>query len=338
MHYLVTGHTGFKGSWLTILLKELGHKVSGLSLDPVKGGLFSKANLSNLLEFDERIDIRDYSKLEKLFQKISPDVVLHLAAQPIVRLSYQNPRDTIEINAIGTFNILEAVTKVKTIKAHLVITTDKVYKNINQKKGYRESDSLGGDDPYSASKAMADIVTQSFVKSFPGIPTAIARAGNVIGGGDVSKDRLIPDLISGFINQEIVNIRYPKAVRPWQHVLDCLNGYLFLLEKMLDQGVQGEWNFGPDENSFKNVETVANFMQKRWGSKSGWKPDQDKNYHEAELLSLDASKSQKELGWKNKLSFEKTLEWTVDWHKDLEQGKEPLNICREQISRFLALN
>lgn len=338
MHYLVTGHTGFKGSWLVLMLKELGHEISGISLDPVENALFKSAKITKQLTFDERCDIRDSNRLNKKFKKISPDVVMHLAAQPLVRKSYLNPRETIETNAMGTFNVLEAVSKIDSVKANLIITTDKVYRNINQKKGYVESDHLGGDDPYSASKAMADIVTQSFVKSFPGVPTAIARAGNVIGGGDVSEDRLIPDLINGFIRNEPVSIRYPSAVRPWQHVLDCLNGYLLLIDKMLKSDIRGEWNFGPDENSFKDVKTVANYLKNRWGNGASWIADEKNHPHEAELLALDAKKAETQLNWRNKLTFEETLDWTLDWHKAVEEGATPLEQTLQQINKFREKN
>jgi CDP-glucose 4,6-dehydratase len=320
------------------MLNQIGHEVSGISLEPIKKSLFKTAKISKKMSFDEICDIRDVKKLNKKIQKISPDVVIHLAAQPLVRKSYADPRETIETNAIGTFNILEAVSKTPSVKANLIITTDKVYKNVNQKKGYIESDHLGGDDPYSASKAMADIVTQSFVKSFPGIPTAIARAGNVIGGGDVSADRLIPDLINGFIQKEPVLIRYPSAVRPWQHVLDCLNGYLILVDKMLNNKVIGEWNFGPDERSFKDVRTVADYLKNRWGQDASWITDKKENPHEAELLALDATKAETQLNWHNKLSFEETLDWTLDWHKAVTAGANPLEQTQAQINKFREMN
>jgi CDP-glucose 4,6-dehydratase len=320
------------------MLNQIGHEVSGISLEPIKKSLFKTAKISKKMSFDEICDIRDVKKLNKKIQKISPDVVIHLAAQPLVRKSYADPRETIETNTIGTFNVLEAVSKTPSVKANLIITTDKVYKNVNQKKGYIESDHLGGDDPYSASKAMADIVTQSFVKSFPGIPTAIARAGNVIGGGDVSADRLIPDLINGFIQKEPVLIRYPSAVRPWQHVLDCLNGYLILVDKMLNNKVIGEWNFGPDERSFKDVRTVADYLKNRWGQDASWITDKKENPHEAELLALDATKAETQLNWHNKLSFEETLDWTLDWHKAVTAGANPLEQTQAQINKFREMN
>lgn len=337
MHFLVTGHTGFKGTWLIYFLKELGHEVSGISLDPLKDSLFISTNASELLKNDLRVDIRNANELSQNIERLNPDVLMHLAAQPLVRKSYLDPRETIETNALGTFNVLEASSKVKNLKANLIITTDKVYKNVNQIEGYVETDPLGGEDPYSVSKAMADLVTQSYVKSFRLAPTAIARAGNVIGGGDVSQDRLIPDLIKGFEKSESVKIRYPNAVRPWQHVLDCLNGYIVLADHVLNRNLQGEWNFGPDKNSFKTVKEVADFLKTQWGKKADWKAQDTSDLAEAELLSLDAAKAQRELGWKNKLNFEQTLMWTVNWHKQVLSGESPREVTRKQILEFMKL-
>ena len=337
MHFLITGHTGFKGTWLIYFLKELGHEVSGISLDPIKNSLFITSNASELLKSDLRVDIRNENELSKKMESLNPDVLIHLAAQPLVRKSYLDPRETIETNAIGTFNILESAAKIENLKANLIITTDKVYKNVNQIEGYVESDPLGGDDPYSVSKAMADLVTQSYVKSFKMAPTAIARAGNVIGGGDVSQDRLIPDLIKGFEKNEIVKIRFPQAVRPWQHVLDCLNGYITLTENILHRKIVGEWNFGPDKNSFKTVGEVADFLKLHWGENASWRAQESIDLAEAELLSLNAAKAQKELGWRNKLTFEETLLWTLNWHKQAISSVNPRAVTQNQIRDFLKL-
>ena len=309
-------------------------RVSGISLDPVKNSLFEKVGAHLNLKNDLRIDIRDKDLLKESVKKISPDIVIHFAAQPLVRKSYLNPRETIETNVMGTFNLLESIGQIDTVKACLVITTDKVYKNINQKKGYLENDALGGEDPYSASKAMADIVTQSYLKSFKFPPTAIARAGNVIGGGDVSENRLIPDLLRGFASNQVVDIRYPQAVRPWQHVLDCLNGYKCLLDEVLKNKIGGEWNFGPDESSFKTVEEVAKEMINLWGDNANWKTVDDSELPEAELLALDATKAQKNLNWRNKLNFHETLKWTVQWQKEVNLGKDPYEVTLSQIRQF----
>lgn len=336
MHFLISGHTGFKGAWLVIMLKELGHKVSGVSLDPLPGSLFELGNVEKLLEHDVRVDIRNLKELEDAFALISPDVVMHLAAQPLVRESYLDPRGTMESNVIGTMNMLTAVGNTSSVKAHVVITTDKVYKNIDQIWGYKEIDPLGGDDPYSASKAMADILTQSWIKSFGGPPTAIARAGNVIGGGDVSKDRLLPDLIRGYSEGEIPELRFPDAVRPWQHVLDCLNGYIALSTKLLKGEGTGEWNFGPDTNSFVSVGVVASIVAKMHGvEKDPWTVTESHQPHEANLLALDARKAELQLDWGNKLSFMESLQWTVEWHQRLKSGDDALELTKQQIRRFL---
>ena len=338
MHYLITGHTGFKGAWLAIWLQSVGHEVSGISLDPLLGSLFESAKVTELLSSDLRIDIRNEGEIKSAFSKVSPDVVFHLAAQPLVRESYKDPRGTFETNAIGTLNILEAVSATPSVKAHVVITTDKVYRNVNQVSGYVESDSLGGDDPYSASKAMADILTHSWITSFGGPPTAIVRAGNVIGGGDVSPDRLFPDLISSFEAGESPLLRYPEAVRPWQHVLDCLNGYLMVSEKLLaNEPISESLNIGPDSESFVSVGEVADLAAKAWGSDAGWTHDQQDHPHEAELLALDATRAKKDLAWSNRLSFQDAIEWTVDWQKRKVNGESTLKISLDQIAEFTKL-
>jgi CDP-glucose 4,6-dehydratase len=334
VHYLVTGHTGFKGSWLTVLLTARGHTVSGLALDPPAGGLFERASLHELLRDDHRVDIRDAAATAAAISASAPDVVIHMAAQPLVRESYRAPRETYETNVMGTLNVIEGVEAVDSVQAHVVITTDKVYRNVDQEAGYVETDPLGGDDPYSSSKAMADLMTQSWIKSFPGAPTAIARAGNVIGGGDVSPDRLLPDLINSFAEGRPPVLRYPSAVRPWQHVLDCLNGYLALAEALLDGRGAGEWNFGPGRESFVDVGTVTTMVAGLWDSDSAWKLDGGENPHEANLLALDASKAQRELGWRNRLSFEESIRWTVDWARDTHAGADALDITRAQIALF----
>lgn len=334
MHYLITGHTGFKGSWLTLWLTSLGHTVSGIALDPVKESLYERANISELVKNDFRIDIRKFDETNQAINQILPDVVFHMAAQPLVRESYKYPRATIETNALGTLNILESVSKTKSVKAHVVLTTDKVYRNVNQVAGYVESDPLGGDDPYSASKAMADLLAHSWVKSFDSPHTAIVRAGNVIGGGDVSPDRLIPDLMTAFREGVIPNIRFPKAVRPWQHVLDCLNGYLQISEALLAKIDVGAINIGPGRESFMTVEKVVELVQCELGLSTNWVLNKENNPYEAELLALDASKAQKLLGWENKLGFFDSVKWTVDWHHQLNSGVNARSISLDQISKF----
>jgi CDP-glucose 4,6-dehydratase len=337
MHYLVTGHTGFKGSWLTLLLTSRGHTVSGLALDPPAGGLFEAGRLSELVEHDKRVDIRDAAATAAAVVAVSPDVVIHMAAQPLVRESYRAPRETFETNVMGTLNVIEAVQNTPSVRAHVVITTDKVYRNVNQEAGYVENDALGGHDPYSASKAMADILTQSWVTSFPGVPTAVARAGNVIGGGDVSADRLLPDLINSFAAGNTPVLRYPGAVRPWQHVLDCLNGYLTLAEALVSGGGEGVWNFGPGRESFVDVAHVADLVAQQWGHGASWTTDTGENPHEANLLALDASKAETELGWRNRLSFTNSVEWTVNWAREVRGGHDARAVTTAQIDAFEAL-
>ena len=337
MRYFVTGHTGFKGAWLTMLLLERGHEVSGLSLDPAPGGLFEAAGLASLVAHDGRGDIRDPALTAKAIADAAPDVVLHLAAQPLVRESYREPRATFETNVMGTLSVLEAVAAAPSVRAHVVITTDKVYRNVNQAAGYVEADPLGGHDPYSSSKAMADLLVQSWVASFPGVPTAVARAGNVIGGGDVSKDRLLPDLLQSFAEGREASIRFPDAVRPWQHVLDCLNGYLVLADALLDGRGAGEWNFGPGEESFVTVRGLADLAAGYFGEGAAWAATPGQNPHEAELLALDAAKAESELGWSNRLGFRDSVEWTIDWQKSVLAGQEPAEVTREQIRAFEAL-
>ncbi|MCU1558286.1 MAG: galE6 [Microbacteriaceae bacterium] len=334
MHYLITGHTGFKGAWLSLLLSARGHTVSGLALDPTPGALFETAGVDSILANDERIDIRDAAQTARAVQTMSPDVVIHLAAQALVRDSYRDPRTTFDTNVMGTLNVLEAVGATPSVKAHVVITTDKVYRNVNRAAGYVESDALGGADPYSASKAMADILTQSWITSFGGTPTAIARAGNVIGGGDVSRDRLLPDLLSAFTSGTPAPIRYPDSVRPWQHVLDCLDGYLTLADALLDGGGLGEWNFGPGEESFVTVANVADRAAALWGAGASWVRDEGDHPHEAGLLALDSTKAERELGWRNRLPFPLSLEWSVDWQR---QSDDASAVTRSQIATFDAL-
>lgn len=337
MRILVTGHTGFKGAWLTVMLARLGHEVSGLSLDPEPRALYDQANISDLVRHDMRADIRNPAAVKAAFQQVNPELILHLAAQPLVRLSYKEPRFTFETNVMGSYNILEASQSLKSLKALVMVTTDKVYRNVNRTEGYREDEPLGGDDPYSASKAMADLLVQSWVKSFPGAPTAIVRGGNVIGGGDVSADRLLVDLIAGFAKGKPVDIRYPESVRPWQHVLDCLTGYLYVSKALLEGAGSGAWNIGPDEKSFIPVRQIADTAADLWGETAGWNDiSGDSHAHEAGLLALDATRARTELGWSDLIPYPESLEWTIDWAKRVWSGENPRSATEEQIDRFLS--
>ena len=337
MHYLITGHTGFKGSWLALWLNSLGHEVSGISLDPIPNSLFDRANVSESIQNDFRIDIRNSDEVMSALLQVNPDVVFHMAAQPLVRESYADPRYTFETNAMGTLSLLEAVSNTKSVKAHVVVTTDKVYRNINQVAGYVESDPLGGFDTYSSSKAMADLLTQSWISSFPGTPTTIVRAGNVIGGGDVSKDRLMPDLISAYLNNKVPTLRYPNSVRPWQHVLDCLNGYLMISESLLSGKEHPMMNIGPDKESFVTVAKVAELVAAQLSVEPTWNLSDTNEPHEAGLLSLDSSLAKTALGWQDKLKFTDAVTWTTDWYQEVEKNKSARNITHQQIEKFISL-
>jgi CDP-glucose 4,6-dehydratase len=315
-------------------LRERGHRVSGISLDPINHSLFTRASISTFLENDIRCDIIDRSKLEEKFYSVNADVVIHLAAQALVGESYKNPFETFETNVSGTLNVLKASQKILGLRAQLIVTTDKVYKNTGKTLGYVETEALGGQDPYSASKAMADIATQSWLCSFENAPTAIARAGNVIGGGDVCTDRLIPELVSSYASGLIPKLRAPNSVRPWQHVLDCLNGYLMLVDELIKNNTDGAWNFGPEDNQAKTVADVANIAGAVWGVKKSWESDPRDHPHEASMLMLNSNKARTELGWSDKLMFEQSVEWTINWYKNVNAGSDPLEETLKNIREF----
>lgn len=343
MRFLITGHTGFKGAWLSLFLSEQGHEVSGIALDPVPDALFTRARVTDSLEHDIRQDIRHYEELQVAMASVDPDVVIHMAAQPLVRASYQVPRETVETNVVGTMNVMDVVRSLPGVRAQVIVTTDKVYRNVGQEAGYVETDALGGHDPYSASKAAADLLAQSWVASFDGPPTAIVRAGNVIGGGDVSSDRLLPDLLRAFESATPAIIRYPNAVRPWQHVLDCLAGYLAVVDALLTGSGRGEWNFGPGMQGFVTVGEVASLAAATWNDmvatdSGAWSASEGGHPHEAALLALDASKAEGALGWRNKLPVSAAVGWTVGWAVQVNAGEDPRAVCVEQIRDFTALS
>jgi CDP-glucose 4,6-dehydratase len=335
MHYLVTGHTGFKGSWLALMLQMQGHTVSGISLDPQQISLFNQANLKDLFEHDFRLDIRNSQELQAAVRKIDPEVIVHLAAQPLVRESYKDPIGTFDTNVLGTLNLLEATKDLLNLKATLIITTDKVYKNHNHLRGYVETDELGGDDPYSASKAAADISAQSWRTSFATSPVAIARAGNVIGGGDWAVDRIIPDLVNAYSSDQLPTLRYPNAIRPWQHVLDCLNGYQMLINKMISDETAGEWNFGPDLKEKHSVSSLVKTFADVWGlkTKEPYKVlGESYPLHEAGLLLLNSNKAREQLGWQDKLQFTEAVSWTSNWYRSKEDA---FTLMQNQITTFV---
>jgi CDP-glucose 4,6-dehydratase len=325
---LVTGHTGFKGSWLSIWLKQLGAKVHGVSFDiPSNPSHFDATNLSNQIE-DHRLDIRDADSIATLVQKIQPDFVFHLAAQALVRPSYESPLETITTNAIGTANLLDALRRLNKPVVALMITSDKAYDNVEWVWGYRETDRLGGKDPYSASKGMAELVIKTYVESFfkskdSNVSVGIARAGNVIGGGDWATDRIVPDCMQAWALNKTVDIRSPHATRPWQHVLEPLSGYLVLADALArDNKFHGEaYNFGPSSNQnypvSELIDEMANYWNNvRWNDVSGSK----NHVHEAGLLKLNCDKALFDLNWRPTMEFLDTVKMTVEWYKHYYQN------------------
>ena len=338
----VTGHTGFKGGWLTLWLHEMGAQVHGYSLaPPTNPSLFEVANIKSVCEHDVG-DIRDVQKLENSVKEFKPDVVLHLAAQPILRYSYDNPRETYDVNVIGTVNVLEAIRAVGGVQSALIITTDKCYENKEQLWAYRETDRLGGYDPYSSSKACAELVVSSYARSFfKNSETRLAsvRAGNVIGGGDWAQDRLMTDIVAALMKNERPEIRNPVAIRPWQHVLEPLSGYLLAAEYLWkrDAGAFEVWNFGPESGSEVPVADVTHEACKIWGSNIEPLVTPDaKKLHEATYLKVDSAKAKAELGWRPRLELSQALEMTLDWHKKKIASQDMQRFSRAQIAEYLA--
>jgi CDP-glucose 4,6-dehydratase len=319
------------------MLEMQGHTVSGIALDPSNKSLFNQAELAPIFKHDIRLDIRDRVATKAAVEKIDPEVIIHLAAQPLVRESYRIPVETFDINVLGTLNLLEATRELKKLKAALIITTDKVYKNQSHLRGYIETDELGGHDPYSASKAAADIAAQSWIKSFANVPISIARAGNVIGGGDWAQNRIIPDLVNAYSAGEIPTLRYPDAIRPWQHVLDCLNGYLKLVDHMIKTQTAGEWNFGPDLTEIRSVSNLVNEFATNWSLEgTKWNFDAITQLYETELLLLDSSKARTRLNWTDKLDFYESVKWTAIWYANYD-GQNLRELCNFQLRTFKGL-
>ena len=343
----LTGHTGFKGGWLALWLHALGAEVRGYSLDPsTDPNLFHVARLDRLID-DVRGDIRDGAKLDRAIGEFAPEVVFHLAAQPLVRLSYADPIGTYETNVIGTARVLDAVRRCASVRAVVCVTTDKCYENKEWLWGYRETDPMGGYDPYSSSKACAEMVAAAFRQSYfhPAklaehrVAVATARAGNVIGGGDWSQDRLIPDLVRGFLAGETVRIRRPRAIRPWQHVLEPIDGYLRLAEQMLtgEATYATAYNFGPPDDDARPVEWIAEKMTQFWGAGASWVLDPDPGVHEAGYLKLDASRARAELSWRPRLHLETALMWLVEWYRAWQSGAEMQALTLAQIRQYESL-
>ncbi|GGY62955.1 CDP-glucose 4,6-dehydratase [Cellvibrio zantedeschiae] len=316
----LTGHTGFKGSWLTLWLNALGAEVKGYALAPTDLCMYNEAKVSNYINSNLG-DIRDLNTLEKIMRDFDPDIIFHLAAQPLVRLSYQDPLETYSTNIMGTLNVFEAARRCSNLKAIVNVTSDKCYENREWIWGYRENEPMGGHDPYSNSKACSELITSAYRSSFfndaKGPAIASARAGNVIGGGDWSADRLIPDILRAFEQKIPVIVRNPKSTRPWQHVLEPLSGYLVLAQLLTEYGstfAEG-WNFGPDDKDVKPVEWIVEKMVAHWSDGASWKLDTGVQPHEAQSLKLDISKAKARLNWQPIWSLEETLKKIIDWQQ-----------------------
>jgi CDP-glucose 4,6-dehydratase len=342
---LLTGHTGFKGSWMLAWLHQLGAEVKGYALTPENpNDLFSLINGNGLCE-SVIADIRDKERLTKEILSFKPDFIFHLAAQPLVRRSYEQPLYTFEVNVLGTANLLDAVKLLSNNCSIVIITTDKVYENIEQHYAYKEDDKLGGHDPYSASKAAAEIVVNSYRDSFfkhtgeKTIGIASARAGNVIGGGDRSKDRIIPDIIKGLENNESVLVRNPVSVRPWQHVLEPLSGYLLIGSKLKEDIVaySEAWNIGPETEDILTVKQVVEKAIATYGKGEYHTPQLTNQPHEATLLQLDISKTKQRLNWEPLLNSSSAIEWTMQWYKQVMNGVNPLELTNRQINEYSQL-
>lgn len=338
---LVTGHTGFKGAWLSLWLERLGARVSGLALAPQ-----TEPSLSDLIlgrRIDESIgDIRDAATVSGHLAEARPEIVIHMAAQALVRASYRDPAATYATNVMGTVHLLEAVRATPSVRAVVVVTSDKAYENREWPYGYRETEALGGHDPYSSSKACAELVTSAYRASFLAVRdcrVATARAGNVIGGGDWSEDRLVPDIVRAFSRGESVEIRAPHATRPWQHVLEPLSGYLRLAEALC--GPDGAefaqaWNFGPADEDCRPVAHIVATLAETWGPDATWHLSQAIHPHEATFLKVDASKARGRLAWDRRLRLDEALAWTAAWHRAQAEGASALDLTLAQIAQYTA--
>ena len=343
---LVTGHTGFKGSWLCIWLYELGAEVIGVGLDPYSNrDNYVLSGIGNRIKMDIRADIRDNNELRRVFSEFQPEIVFHLAAQPLVRMSYEIPVETYQVNVMGTINILEAIRATKSVKVGVMITTDKCYDNCEQRKGYVETDPFGGYDPYSSSKGACEVAIQSWRRSFfnpkdfgikHNVSLASVRAGNVIGGGDWAKDRIVPDCIRALETTKVINIRSPKAIRPWEHVLEPLSGYMLLAQKMWESPTEycEGWNFGPEQSNVMTVWEVASAIVDVFGFGTLNDVSDSNALHEASLLMLNINKAKTRLGWKPRLSAKQTIGLTADWYKRYAT-ENVYELCVEEINKFI---
>ena len=340
----VTGHTGFKGSWLSLWLQHLGADVTGFSLSPpTEPGLFDLANVGR----DMRSvigDVRDVAAVTKAMSETKPDIVVHMAAQSLVRYSYHNPAETYAVNVMGSVHVFEAARQTDSVQSIVNVTSDKCYRNNEWVWGYRESDRLGGYDPYSSSKACSEIITDAYRNSFfnstnfseHGVSIASVRAGNVIGGGDWATDRLVPDMMRAIYNGLPIKIRNPHSIRPWQHVLEPLSGYLLLAERLFaDKGnIENSWNFGANDEDAKPVSWIVDYLTSKWGDNASYKIDGDPQPHEAKYLKLDCSKAKTELGWNPHWSLEVCLNNIISWHKSHLAGDDMRDVTLQQIGLF----
>jgi len=343
----LTGHTGFKGSWLSLWLQFLGAELTGFALpSPTNPSLFEAANIGQAMH-SVTGDICTLEALHRAMQECRPEIVIHMAAQPLVRESYEQPVETYTTNVMGTVHLLEAVRKADGVKAVVNVTTDKCYENRERIEGYREDEPMGGYDPYSNSKACSELVTSAYRSSFfnpkafarHGVAIATARAGNVIGGGDWAKDRLIPDIVSAFLRGEPAMIRNPHAIRPWQHVLEPLRGYLVLAQRLFEDGMEfaEAWNFGPDANDAKPVQQIADYLTSAWGDGASWRLDDAPHPHEATYLKLDIAKAQSRLGWRPALALEAGIDLVVDWYREYSRGNDMKAFTVKQIRQYSGL-
>ncbi|QWD76407.1 CDP-glucose 4,6-dehydratase [Polynucleobacter sp. MWH-UH24A] len=341
----LTGHTGFKGGWLSLWLTSMGAKVVGFALEPnTQPNLFEVLKVSSLIEKSHIGDVQDFEYLNQSMFSAQPDVLIHMAAQPLVRYSYSNPVETYATNVMGTVHVLEASRQISSLKATVIVTTDKCYENKEWEWGYRENDPMGGYDPYSNSKGCAELVTAAYRQSFFSQDkwikhqnaVASARAGNVIGGGDWSKDRLIPDAIKAFEARQTLKIRNPLATRPWQHVLEPLSGYLILAQALYERGMiyASPWNFGPQDEDVRSVQEVINLLIKQWGCAS-WEKEGEEQPHEANFLKLDCSKARQHLAWVPKWNLETAIKKSVDWQRAFQEKKDMQEISLSQIKQYM---
>ncbi len=336
---LLTGHTGFKGSWLSLWLQSMGAVVRGISLDlPTNPALFTVAQVAQGMDH-QVADIRDFEAIKPLFVSFKPEIVIHMAAQSLVRLSYKQPIETYATNVMGTLHVLEAARHAGSVRAIVNITTDKCYDNKEWVWGYREDEPMGGHDPYSSSKGCVELLSSAYRKSFfkdAGIAMATARAGNVIGGGDWALDRLVPDILKALEQQQPVQIRNPHAIRPWQHVLEPLSGYLMLAERLHQHGQQHAegWNFGPRDEDAKPVQWIVERLCHAWGSGATWGVQLGDHPHEAHFLKLDISKARQRLQWEPRWSLQTTLGYITQWHQAWLVGQDMRAICLQQINSY----